>query len=330
MILGLIAVNVIVYGIEVASGADPMSPTGAQLVDLGANFTPLTLHGEPWRMVTAMFLHFGALHVGMNMLCLWQGRIVEQLFGPGRFAAIYVASGLVGAAATLLRTAPAVSAGASGAVFGVYGAFAAFLWLRRAHIPVDVWQKTARSMATFLGLNLVIGLSVPGIDMRAHVGGLLAGFGCGAALIVGERARQQATVRAIALVAAAIAICAAALLLVPKPTLGDPVLADVGQVEQRSIDRWNQISAEIPQKKITNEEAAVQIERDVIAPWKEMRARVAGRVSPSIERYLDARQQAWEAAVTSLRTPEADQARLIRDFKSKNEAAEAAARSISP
>jgi rhomboid protease GluP len=330
VILGLIAANVIVFAVEVARGADPMSPTGAQLVDLGANFTPRTLHGEPWRMVTAMFLHFGLIHLGMNMLCLWQGRIVEQLFGPRRFAAIYFASGLVGAAATLLRTAPAVSAGASGAVFGVYGAFAAFLWLRRAHIPVDVWHKTARSMATFLGLNLVIGLSVPGIDMRAHVGGLLAGFGCGAAMIVGERAKAQATARAIALVGAAIAICAAALVLAPKPTLGDPViLDDVAPTEQRCIDRWNQITAQIPEH-LTGEQAALQIERDVIAPWKEMRARVAGHVSPSVETYLDARQQAWETFVVYLRAPAADQARLLGDFKAKSAAADAAARAVSP
>src|SRR5882672_4329407 len=111
------------FVIEIATGADAISPTPQQVLAVGADYGPLTLNGEPWRLVSSMFLHFGILHIGMNMLCLWSGRIVELLYGRLGFVAIYLVAGLAGGVASLARSSAVISAGASGAVFGVFGAF---------------------------------------------------------------------------------------------------------------------------------------------------------------------------------------------------------------
>ena len=154
VIYALIAANLVAFVIELAGGGGWSGPRGQQMVDLGADYGPLTLHGEWWRLGTSMFLHFGVLHIFFNMACLWKAQVVEAIFDHDGMAAIYLVAGLVGGVASLALHPTAVGAGASGAMFGVYGAFGAFLWLRRAHIPPDLWSKTVRSMGFFLALNL--------------------------------------------------------------------------------------------------------------------------------------------------------------------------------
>ncbi len=180
----LIAANVAMFGMELARGVLFVNPTAQQVLDVGANYGPLTKDGEWWRLVTAMFLHFGIVHIALNMLCLWQGRVVETVYGSARFAVIYLVAGLAGSIGSLLLHPLTVSAGASGAVFGVYGAFGAFLVLRRNAMPPAVWQSTMRSLGMFLAINFIFGLSSPNIDMTAHVVGLVAGFAVGAAFLV--------------------------------------------------------------------------------------------------------------------------------------------------
>src|SRR5262249_28375397 len=93
---GLIAANVAVFAFELASGASLGGPDPQEMVALGGNFGPLTCHGQAWRLVTAMFLHYGIVHIGMNMLCLYQVRIAERILGRAEFLALYLAAGLVG------------------------------------------------------------------------------------------------------------------------------------------------------------------------------------------------------------------------------------------
>ena len=214
----LIAVNVLVFGYELANGADLMNgPTPQKMIDLGGDFAPLTLDGQWWRLATSMFLHYGIAHIGMNMLCLYQGRIVEIVYGRAGFAALYVASGLVGGIASLGHASNVVSAGASGAVFGVFGAFGAFLLLRRDRLDPVAVRNSARSLAFFIAINLVIGLQSATIDLSAHVGGLVAGALAGAALLVGTSANSRRGLRALAVAIAAVAVTAVALVALPKP-----------------------------------------------------------------------------------------------------------------
>jgi membrane associated rhomboid family serine protease len=123
---------------------------------------------EPWRLITAVFLHSSFFHVGLNMLALWMiGRSLEPLLGHGRFVALYLLSGLGGSVGVALIAPGIWVVGASGAVFGLLGA----LLVIGRHIGANI-----TGILIVLGINLVIGF-VPGYNIawQAHIGGLVVG-----------------------------------------------------------------------------------------------------------------------------------------------------------
>ena len=333
--IALIAANLIVFALEIAKGADPVSPTAQSMIDLGGNFPPLTLGGEWWRIGSAMFLHIGLLHIGLNMLCLWQGRVVEALFGRAGFAAIYLTAGLIGGIATAGRGALIVSAGASGAIFGVYGAFGAFLWMRRATIPPEVLHKTSRQIGTFVGINLVYGLSQPHIDMTAHIGGIIGGFLAGAALLAGRDPGAHRAARALGVAIAGVAVTIAGLLAVPKPHTVTPVLEEYDRVVAQSASRFDELAKTAGDA--ADPALADRIEREVLVPWREMRAHVEAetgvpeKLEPMVRRMralLGSAQRAWETYEEAMRvTGDARQARL-QQFQSEEAEAEKDAKAV--
>lgn len=176
MTYGLIAANLTTFAFESAEAPTLNGPGAAEMIALGGNYGPLTCHGEPWRLLTAMFLHFGLIHVGSNMVCLYQISIVERILSRAEFLAVYVAAGLIGGLASVAIHPHAVSVGASGAVFGMFGAFAAVMLVRRKQVERQAWRETMRGLGTFFALNMVLGLSQKSIDLSAHVAGLAVGF----------------------------------------------------------------------------------------------------------------------------------------------------------
>ncbi len=180
----LIAANVGVFALMLAFGAGLWhAPSDVQLA-WGANFGPATQDGAWWRLFTAMFLHFGLLHLAMNMWALWDaGRLVERLVGPARYAAVYLGSGLAGNALSLVvQGNDAVSGGASGAIFGVYGALLVVLVRERQRFDAQEFRWLFGAALAFTAATLLLGLNVRGIDNAAHAGGLLAGALLGVAL----------------------------------------------------------------------------------------------------------------------------------------------------
>jgi len=335
VVLVLIAANVAMFCLEVALGADPIAPKAQKMLELGADFAPLTLHNEPWRLVSSMFLHFGIIHLAMNMLCLYQGRIVERLYGSAGFAALYLVAGLAGSVASMARSTNVVSAGASGAVFGVFGAFGAFLWMRKDRLDPVAVRKIARGLGTFVAINFAYGLTTPGIDMTAHIGGLIGGFASGATLLAGKDARRGR--RAIGVAVMGVALALGAVRVIPSFT-GDGrpkivrLLARFDDIQPKAIAKYNELYGQRRSNAITDVQLADAVEHEVLPPWEALRKDLAAErdVSPElvplvdkVVRFMTLREEAWLLLVKVLRDPAhtADDERAIDD---KNKAADEA------
>jgi rhomboid protease GluP len=178
----LVAVNLLVYAacaiqsLRLGMGS-PIEFDTRLLLRWGANFGPLTLDGQYWRIFTSMFLHGGLIHVGANMWCLWEiGRVAERVYGRYRMLTIYLLTGLASSVASLAMHPTTVSVGASGAIFGVVGALLFPFYRKRVVLPSPVLKSMLRSLVMFIFINLAIGAAVPFIDNAAHVGGLLSGL----------------------------------------------------------------------------------------------------------------------------------------------------------
>lgn len=311
----LIAANVAMFVVELATGVDATNPRGDQLLPLGADFAPLTLHGEWWRLGASMFLHFGFMHIAGNMLGLAYGRIVEVLFGHIGFLAIYIVSGLIGGVVSLSHHL-AISAGASGAVFGLFGAFAAFLLLRRESIEPAVWQPVARQLGGILVLNLVLGLTVSGIDMSAHVGGLVGGFVIAVLLLAGKTAARQHLARAVAILVIGSGLAFASLAVVPEPP-APPVVAlldKFDRVQHECLAIYNSKLEDTRAGRLDELGFADVIERDVLPKWHAMRLELdafdTSGVKPSTQKrvdlarlYMKDREEAWKLLVQINRAP---------------------------
>ncbi|MCK6204433.1 rhomboid family intramembrane serine protease [Bacillus infantis] len=142
------------------------------LIEYGAKYNPLILEGEWWRFFTPIVLHIGLLHLIMNTLALYYlGTAVERIYGSTRFLFIYILAGFMGALASFLFNS-SVSAGASGAIFGCFGALLYFGLIQ----PKLFFRTMGLNILIVLGINLLFGFSVPGIDNAGHLGGLAGGF----------------------------------------------------------------------------------------------------------------------------------------------------------
>lgn len=186
VLLGLIAAVFLLEVVTGGPGSLMTGPSQLKLIDLGASValarTPNgdlvgIAAGQDWRLVSAMFLHAGLLHIAFNAYALWIfGTVVEQELGRLRFLLIYFVTGIVASATSYAFGPNAVGVGASGAIFGIFGAFVAYNY-RRRHQAIAVARL--RSAVTIVVINMVITFAVPGIDWRAHVGGFIAGLSAG-------------------------------------------------------------------------------------------------------------------------------------------------------
>jgi rhomboid protease GluP len=174
----IIALNVAVFVVMGFLGAGWFQTASMMpYVLYGANNGAATTDGEWWRLLTSMFMHYGLLHLTLNMWALYQtGHFMERVLGRTSFALMYLASGIVsGFASIFWHGDQSWSAGASGAVFGVYGAILGFMLRERQGLPKFVVQSLTRSTLMFAGYNIFFGLSIKGIDNSAHLGGFAGG-----------------------------------------------------------------------------------------------------------------------------------------------------------
>lgn len=206
--------NVAVFIAMVLSlGTSMFSDPPAQgLIAWGANFAPLTVSGQWWRLLTCVFVHAGLLHIAFNMWCLWDlGRLAEAIYGHWTFAVVYLICGLSASLASLLWNPATFSVGASGAVFGIAGALIASYYLGEFSLPRAAIAGTLRSLVVFVGFNLFFGGVIARTDNAAHVGGLIMGLILGA-LIARMAPLQDAILRRAAVLLVGVVIVAAAIL----------------------------------------------------------------------------------------------------------------------
>lgn len=148
------------------------------LVYMGAKVNELIIAGQFWRLLSANFLHIGLIHLGFNSYALlFLGSDMEKRFGHARFLALYLLAGLGGSVLSFIGN-DALSAGASGAIFGLLGAMIAFFLTYRSEFGY-YGQRRLRSLLLVAGYNLVMGFAMPGIDNLGHIGGLLVGLALG-------------------------------------------------------------------------------------------------------------------------------------------------------
>jgi len=218
----LIALNGAAFLVLGSLGAGWVQPESmTPYILYGANNGAATTDGEWWRLLTSMFIHYGLLHLALNMWALYQtGHFMERVLGRASFALMYLASGIIGGFASIFWHGDQTwSAGASGAVFGVYGAILGFMLRERQGLPKFVVQSLTRSTLLFAGYNIFFGLSIKGIDNSAHLGGFLGGvaFGFLLALPLDPVIRAHARTRSLVLAATAlIFLCALGILFTPR------------------------------------------------------------------------------------------------------------------
>lgn len=179
----LIAINVVVFLIEIANGAGGLFRENeiSQFVADFALFGPSVAEGEWYRLVTSGFLHAGIIHIGFNMfLLLILGRLLEPALGTPRFLALYFASLLAGSLGALVVEPNAVTIGASGAVFGLAGAV--FIIARGRGM-----DALAGEIGFLIVFNLLLGFVLPRISVGGHIGGLIGGAICALLIVAGEK-----------------------------------------------------------------------------------------------------------------------------------------------
>jgi len=194
----ILGINVAVFlGMALATYS-PMDFSGPDLVRWGANFGPYTLTGEWWRLLTSVFVHGGIIHIAFNMWCLWNlGALCESLYGRWTYAAIYLICGVGASLGSVTWNPHVLSVGASGAIFGLAGALIAAFKLGEFSVPRAALSGTLRSLGAFVFYNLILGAAMSGIDMAAHIGGLITGLILGAAIALLAPRSDQSPRRAV-------------------------------------------------------------------------------------------------------------------------------------
>lgn len=173
--VGLIAINVAVFVADLVSGTSASvggsDNTFGDVADKGVLYGPDVANGDWWRPITAGFLHLGIIHIGFNMLLLYQlGLLLEPALGRVRFLILYFTALIGGSFLVLVISPDTPTLGASGAVFGLMGASVVGLRSR----GIDPFRT---GIPQLLGINLVITFLFSAyISVGGHVGGLIAGF----------------------------------------------------------------------------------------------------------------------------------------------------------
>jgi len=313
----LIGINVTVFLLMLGSGVSPVDPKIEELLKWGADFGPLTIGGQWWRLFTCMFVHIGIAHIAVNMWILAvAGPLVERMVGNVGFLVLYVVSGLIGSVTSLWWHPMLVSAGASGAIFGVLGALGALLLGHQGTVPAEALSHLWKGGLAFLGYNLVYGLFNERVDMACHIGGLGGGFVCGLvqrqpftpAALTGRARRNYLTCGlGIIVVAGGIGgVFASA----RGEVRAQMEVQDFATMEQKTLTMVNDAAAKVQRQEMNVTEFVDLLEREALSPWRQQRQRFEALSSVPREmqheidarvKYMQLREDGWNLLMEAVR-----------------------------
>ncbi len=335
---GLLTINAVVFVVMASVGISVMGGRPDEYLRFGANFAPLTTGGEWWRLLTCTFVHFGIVHFAFNMWALWDaGRLTEKIYGNGWFATLYLFSGVAGSCASILWNQAAISAGASGAVFGVFGALLAYLTVQRGSVPPEVINRLRISTSIFVVYSLFYGFANTGIDNAAHLGGLASGFAMGAITARPLDARARHNLEAGRILLAALLTAGtifAAVVLTPDTSRIYRQAIELQKETKVFSDEEHRLTAEfqsVVEKtragKIGDKAALRELRADILPAWEQMVARLArvelDAAAPArrdydlLLRYAVARRDMVRAVADYLETGNPSHERMIGELQSQ-------------
>lgn len=304
----LLIMNVLIFGMMLLQGVDPMRPATESLLQWGANYGPRTTQSEPWRLLTSMFLHIGVLHLLFNMVALWNvGRLLEGLIGSPGFVVLYLLSGLAGSLASVLWNPQVVSAGASGAIFGLFGGLLAFLVRHREAASHGFLAALRTNTLAFLGYNLLFGMLQEGIDMAAHLGGLVGGGLCGIMLThpLTLASGVRRCLRSLLVGGIGLGLVGFAITMLPPVEDVEAALQHFSTLDQHSLHTFQEALTQLQDRKLSEAGLARLLEHELLPPWREQRdaflklteRRLPKRQSQllsTLVTYMNTRQEGWE------------------------------------
>jgi rhomboid protease GluP len=307
----LIAANVAMFLVVAAHAPTIFNLDADTLLRWGASYGPDVTHGAWWRLMTAVFLHGGVLHLVSNMFALMIiGSMTERLLGSVAFTVVYALAGLGGSIASEWWHPVTIGVGASGAIFGLYGGLFAFLLRRHTTLPRGVVKSLASAAAVVVVYNIAAGLTQAQIDNAGHVGGLVAGFFAGLAVTAtGDAANVTAPLwRSLTVACAGLAITAAGVTALPR--YGDlrRNLSQFSSLDGSTLSAGQRSLDQLAGGDLTEDDAVVVIER-LLASWRAQRSALATLQVPSsdqllvtrIVEYMGARERGWELMAEAIR-----------------------------
>lgn len=305
VVTGIVVTNVMVFLVMLASGVSVFEPQLKTMIAWGANYYSLTTQGETWRLITAVFLHFGLIHLLANMIILSEvGGLVERLMGHSGFLISYLLSGLAGSVASVYAHQGGVAAGASGAIFGVFGLLLGFILLQRKSIPAEVVKEHRGMVIFFVAINVFLGLSVSWIDQAAHIGGFLAGCLCGVVLGFGSVAEMRHLWGRVAILAI---VGLLALIQGVKyfPHRTDLIQIDLlrAEIEQEAASKYRKLLSQLNEGRVSRTSIAQEIKTKIVPDYEQLRKQLqsidAGNekqkeLKIQLSRYLSLQSEGWQ------------------------------------
>lgn len=305
----LVGLNVAIFAWVWLAG--PTVEAGA-LIEWGANAGPRTTNGEWWRLLTALFVHGSVVALIVNVAALVQlGLLLERLVGHVAFACVYFATGLIAGLAQIAIDPVAVSAGASGPVFGLYGLLvASVVWSARHQAAVTIWRPALLRLAPSAALFALYNLFNGSVQIGAELAALAAGLAGGVVLArgIGEHTPSLRQVAVASAATLAIVVVSA----VPLRGLADvrPVLSHITLMEDQTSDAYTVAVVRFRNGMVTAAVLARLIDRDIVPQLQAARERLGslGRVPEehqplvaSAEEYLRLREESWSLRSEALR-----------------------------